>query len=129
MRLPRLSLGFEVWNRGNWQPTFSRWGERGNFVPLGFFTGFEADDGDEAYEHSSADQRCMGTHGDTFQFPLQNIDMQTSGITVTKDRERIETFTFAHPHPMAQSIGYFNLTKMLFVLLMLLNAFVEVRGL
>ena len=90
MRLPRLSLGFEVWNRGNWQPTFSRWGERGNFVPLGFFTGFEADDGDEAYEHSDAGQRCMGTHGDTFQFPLQNIDMQTSGITVTKDRERIE---------------------------------------
>ena len=121
MRLPRLSLGFEVWNRGNWQPTFSRWGERGNFVPLGFFTGFEANDGDEAYEHSICGPEMH------HQFPLQNIDMQTSGITVTKDRERIETFTFAHPHPMAQSIGYFNLTKMLFVLLMLLNAFVEVR--
>ena len=133
MRLPKLSLGFEVWNWHNWQSTYWRWGERGNFVPLGFLTGFapgfEAD-GDEAHEQSIAGQRCMGTdQGSHFQFPLQNIDMQTSGITVTKDRERIETFTFAHPHPMAQSIGYFNLTKMLFVLLMLLNAFVEVRGL
>ena len=58
---------------------------------------------------------------------LEGTPNEKSGITVTKDRSSIDTFRFVHSHPMGQSVGYFNLTKILFVLLMLLNAFVEVR--
>ena len=59
--------------------------------------------------------------------PFQNIDLSASGITVNNARDGITKFKFVHPHPMGQDMGYFNLTKILFVILMLVNAFVEVR--
>ena len=104
------------------------WKHCGGGPYLCFDKAYIWDGEDEKYEDSAVGLGCRGANANTRRpLPLQNTNLQTSGITVTKDRERIETFTFAHPHPMAQSIGYFNLTKMLFVLLMLLNAFVEVR--
>ena len=78
-------------------------------------------------EREQAKARAVGYRDWAEALPMQNIDLHKSGITVTKDRSSIDTFRFVHSHPMGQSVGYFNLTKILFVLLMLLNAFVEVR--